>query len=226
MNISQILPLFVAPIFLLFFVFYLKFKFGIRNYRNILLAFILGSFSSLILVCTYEFSTLINLHIVSNIRRTIFFAFVITAFSSELGKFIVLFYGFFKKKEFFGPIESIIYSLFISMGFTLTTSILYVTGFLAPIDNIIFLYIYGIANLVFAIMLGFFVGLGKSRKNSFIDSMTGLFASTFFHGVLNFCILTKDYKLLLVVGIASIIISIILVIKSLAYKQMLNNQII
>ncbi len=226
MNFYQILPLFVAPAFLFFFIFYLKFKFRIRNYRNIILALILGILSSLVLIFSYEFFKLFNLHNVSNIRRTIFFAFVITAFSSELGKFLVLFYGFFKKKEFFGPIESIIYSLFISMGFTLTTSILYVAGFISPLNNLLFLYIYGISNLVFAILLGFFVGLGKSRKNNLIDSMTGLFASTFFHGVLNFCILTKDYKLLLLVGIASVIISVVLIIKSLDYKQIINNQTI
>ncbi len=218
MNFYQILPLFVAPMFLVLLIFYLKFKFRISNYKNILLALILGMFSSLLLVIAFEFSKILNLHNIGNLRRIIFFAFVITAFSSELGKFLVLYYGFFKKKDFLGPIDGIIYSLFISMGFTLTTSIFYVTGFISPINNLLFLYIYGISNLVFAILLGFFVGLGKSRKNSLIDSMTGLMAATFFHGVLNFCILTQDYMLLLLIGIASFIISIVLIIKSLDYK--------
>ena len=132
-------------------------------------------------------------------------------------------YSSIKNKDFYGPIESIIYSLFISIGFTITASILYVTGYISPIDNFLFLYIYGISNLVFAVILGFFVGLGKSRKNRLIDSMTGLLAASFFHGVLNFCILTEDYMLLVLVGIASIIISVVLIFKSLDYKPTSNN---
>lgn len=218
MSFYQILPLFVSPLFLILFIFYLRFKFGIKSYKNILLALVLGMFSSVALILIYMLSESLDLHLLRNLRRTLFFAFVITGFSSELGKFLVLYFAFFKKTSFLGPIEGIIYSLFIAVGFTFTASILYVTGYISPIDNLLFLYIYGISNLVFAIVLGFFVGLGKSRENSLIDSMTGLLAASFFHGVLNFCILTEDYKLLLLIGIASIIISIVLIFKSLEYK--------
>jgi len=149
-------------------------------------------------------------------------AFGIIALISELGKFLVLFYGFYKKKDFLGPVESIIYSLFISIGFTISSSILYVTGFINPIDNILFLYLYGVSNLVFAILLGFFVGLGKSRQNILIDSITGLFTATFFHGLLIFCILTSDFPLLLIVVFVSIVISVVLIVKSLNYKPIIN----
>jgi len=222
MNFHHILPLFVAPLFLFFFIFYLKFKFKIHNYKNILLALVLGLFSSLLLIFSFKLYAISDFDQIGKTQHNIFFAFVIIAFISELGKFLVLFYGFFKKKNFGGPVESIIYSLFISIGFTISSSILYVTGFINPIDNILFLYLYGISNLIFAILLGFFVGLGKSRQNVLIDSITGLLTATFFHGLLIFCILTRNYSFLLIVLFVSIILSGILIVKSLNYKPTTN----
>ncbi len=221
MILNQIFPLLLAPLFLILFIFYLKFKFEIKKFNRIFLALLLGMTSSLMLVLFYEISTLFGLENVRSLRRTLFFAFIITGFSSEFGKFLVLYLGFFKRKDFYGPIESIIYSLFISTGFSIIACFLYISGFISPIDNTIFLYLYTIGNLVFAIVLGFFVGLGKSRKNTFVDAVTGLLAASFFHGVLNFCILTEDYVLLLLIGVSSLIISIILIFKSFEYKY--NN---
>lgn len=215
MNLYQILPLIIAPLFLFFFLFLLKIKFGIKNYQNIILAFVLGVFSSILLIFSSNFFILSDN---KNILQITIFAFIITAFSSELGKFLMLFFGFFKKKNFLGPIESIIYSIFISMGFSLATSILFATEFISPIDNTLFPYIFGIYNLILAIILGFFVGVGKTKKKSFIFLMIGLITATLFHGFLNFCIITKDYRLLSFVAMFSIITCIVFIIKTIDYR--------
>jgi len=48
--------------------------------------------------------------------------------------------------------------------------------------------------------------------------MTGLFAAVFFHGIFNFCYLTSDYLLLIIVSIGISIIAIALALKSLNIK--------
>jgi hypothetical protein len=64
-------------------------------------------------------------------------------------------------------------------------------------------------------MMGFFIGLGKLRKMKIIDSMTGLAAAVFFHGLYSFCLITKDFKLLLAFFVGSTIIAISLCLAAL-----------
>jgi Na+-driven multidrug efflux pump len=73
----------------------------------------------------------------------------------------------------------------------------------------------GPANAIFGVMMGFFIGLGKLRKIRFIDAMTGLGAAIFFHALYDFCLLTKDYKMLWAFFIGATIIGISLCIAAL-----------
>ena len=65
-----------------------------------------------------------------NMRRTAFYVFVVVAFGSELAKFIVLQFKFYKLKSFDSPIAGIVYSIFVSLGFSLSAVILYALGIL------------------------------------------------------------------------------------------------
>lgn len=78
----------------------------------------------------------------------------------------------------------------------------------------LFLYTYPLASITFGVVMGFFVGMGKMRKNRFIDNSTGLFAATFFHGLFYFCFITSDKRLLLFTTIGFLIITVTLIIKA------------
>jgi ABC-type bacteriocin/lantibiotic exporter with double-glycine peptidase domain len=54
----------------------------------------------------------------------------------------------------------------------------------------------------------------KFRAN-FVDSYTGLAAAIFFQGLYNFCLLSKDYLLLGIVALGTLIIAIILSAKAI-----------
>ena len=151
---------------------------------------------------------ILGLDKLTNIRRVLFYALVITAFFAELGKYFFLRGFVYPKKEFKTPVDGIIFSVMISMGFATMNNILYfinIPGLTVNIPNALTA---GPANAIFGVLMGFFIGMGTLRKIKVIDSMTGLAAAIFFHGLYSFCLLTKDYRMLWAFFIGSTIIGI------------------
>lgn len=219
MNTDQIIASLIAPIFLFLFLFYMHFKFRIKSYKRIFGAILLGILGFLAFAAFHYIAERLDLATVRSLRRTIFYAFIIIGFGSEFIKFLILRIFFYQSKDFRGPVDGIIYLLFIASGFAIIAIIFYNLNLVISISNLIFLYTYSIATIIFAIILGFFAGLEKSRKNRIIDSFTGLFAASFFHGIFMFCFFTEDYLLLGLFGIVSIIIAAIFGIRALTLTQ-------
>jgi RsiW-degrading membrane proteinase PrsW (M82 family) len=171
--------------------------------------------SILLVLAMQLIASYFQLDVLSNIRRVLFYALVIMAFFAELGKFFFL-KGFVStKSEFKTPVDGIIFSVMISMGFATMNNILSLITIPDLNVNVANAFTAGPANVIFGIMMGFFVGLGKLRKVRLIDSMTGLGAAVFFHALYAFCLLTKDYKLLLAFFIGSAIIAVSLCVAGL-----------
>jgi len=223
MSLINYLSFAVSPMLIIVFILYLKFKFSIKSFVNIRNAIFLGIISvALLIIANY----LIELKWdgnYKNMRRMAFFVFVVIAFSSELGKYIPLRFSFYKLKNFGGPLEGIIYSIFISLGFSMVATVLYAFGLVGSLDRFhnftVFLFTFPLANLVFAIAMGFFVGMGKIRKNAFIDCTTGLFVATFFHGLFYFGFVTSDIRLLIFDAVGFTIIGITFIVKSVSLKM-------
>ncbi len=222
MNLINYLSFAVSPLLIILFVLYLKFKFSIKSFANIRNAVLLGMVSVILVVIANYLIELRWDGNYKNMRRMGFFVFIIIAFSSELAKFIPLKYSFYKLKNFSGPLEGVIYSVFLSLGFSMISTILYAFEIIGSPDKMnnftLFLYTLPIANIIFAVTMGFFVGMGKLRKNTFIDSVTGLFVATFFHGLFYFGFITSDIRLLIFIAIGFAIIGITFVIKSVSLK--------
>ncbi len=200
---------------------------GKDRYPGLITGFFLGAVSILIVLAFQYISRAYGIDNFTNIRRIIFYSFVVMGVGSELGKFMILRYYAFPKGGFNGPLDSIVYSIVISMGFAFMGNILY---FILPgYTEIDFLYAYTVipANFLFAIILGFFIGMGKSRENKFVDSMTGLFAASFFHALFNFCFITHDSRLLMFFSIGVLIIVFMLYYKAFEmneeYKRIKNE---
>jgi RsiW-degrading membrane proteinase PrsW (M82 family) len=192
------------------------------RYPQLISSFILGMISIVVVMLFMNIADRYYLNAFRNLRRIIFYSFVVMGIGSELGKFIILRYHNFNKSSFNGPLDGIVYSVMISMGFAFISVVLY---FLLPYyTEIDFLYAITVvfANLFFAVILGFFVGLAKVRENKFVDTMTGLLAASFFHALYNFCFITEDIRLLLFYGIGAFIVVIMLYYK--AYEMNQDNK--
>lgn len=218
MSSLAILSCFLAPVIALILLVYLKIKLKIKTNKFLYQAFLYGLISVVIVIIGQLLMDATEINYLKNIKRTAFYAMVIIAFGSELGKFIILRYIFLVKKSFYGPVDGIIYSIFIGLGFATASTILLGSGVLSSEVDYLYLFSNAPANIIFAVIMGFFVGLGKTRENRFIDSMTGLFAATIFHGLYTFSFLTTDPRLLLLFAIGSFIIVILLIIKALSVK--------
>lgn len=222
MTLINYLSFAVSPLLITVTILYLNFKFSIKNFTNIRNAILLGMVSVILLVIANYLIELRWDGNYKNMRRMAFFVFIIIAFSSELGKFIPLKLSFYKLKNFSGPLEGIIYSIFIGLGFSMVASILYAFGIIGSIDKLhnftLFLYTFPLANLVFSISMGFFVGMAKTRRNAFIDASTGLFVATFFHGLYYFGFVTSDIRLLIFDAVGFTIIGITFLVKSVSIK--------
>jgi RsiW-degrading membrane proteinase PrsW (M82 family) len=213
--LSFVLPPFIALLVFL----YLKYKFTSFSFSLLLSAFLWGMFSIVLVIIVQIAATFMGLDKLTNIRRVLFYALVVSAFFAELGKYIFLKGMVYPKNEFKTPVDGIIFSVMIAMGFATMNNILYfinIPHLSVSVPNALTA---GPANAIFGVIMGFFIGLGKLRKVKFIDSLTGFSAAIFFHGLYSFCLLTKDYKLLLAFFIGSVIIAISLCFAALRIHE-------
>jgi len=219
MILNYIIAIALAPILAILLVSIIWTKRDKNRYPKLLSSFFYGMLS-LIVVLLFQFiARQFSLESFTNIRRIIFYAFIVMGLGSELGKYLILRYYLFPKDSFKGPLDSIVYSSMISLGFAFMGNILY---FLLPYyPEIDFLYAITVifANLFFAVILGFFVGLAKSRENKFVDSMTALFGAAFFHALYNFCFITKDFRLLIFLSIGAFVVVVLLYYKAFELNE-------
>jgi protease PrsW len=208
-------PLFVILILLTLF----KFRFEIKSWNLILKAIAFGALSSVVIVLFDFVAESLGYDILKNLKRSGFYSFVIVGFGSELGKFVFLRYYFLKKRTFKGPLDGIIYALFISMGFAVVTLPLFSFGLFSKPVEMQFIFTYTIVSIAFAVILGFFTGLGKHRKNRLIGSLTAIGAASFFHGFYYFINLTDDQTIFILYSVGLLLISLLLVIKSINMKD-------
>lgn len=187
---------------------YLKYKFRKTPSGLLVRSFFLGMFSIVLVIFIQILASYFELDNLRNIRRIIFYALVIAAFFAELGKFFVLKIFIYPDKRFRNPIDGILYSVMIAMGFATINNLFYFFNVSNLSVDMVNAFTAGPANVIFGALMGFFIGLGKLRQMRFVDSMTGLLAAVFFHALYSFCLITQDYKLLAGFFIGSVIIAV------------------
>jgi len=218
---SNYLPLLLSPLLIIIFLVYMKFKFSIKDWKYIITAIILGVVAIVLLIVSdyvFEYRWHGNLR---NMRRTAAYVFVGIAFASEFAKFLVLRYAFIKKELIKDPLDGIIYAFLVGLGFTTVASVLYSFGIIGTDkvhDLTMFLWIYPLGTLSFSIVLGYFMGMGYTRKNSFIDDSSGLFLATFFHAIFYFGFITSDVRLLVFILIGYFVIGTSLLVRAVNLK--------
>ncbi|NPD44237.1 MULTISPECIES: PrsW family glutamic-type intramembrane protease [unclassified Lentimicrobium] len=208
-----VLSLILGPLMAAILFGYMKYRFP-RGYFGLLLrSYFWGIFSTIVFATIFYITYQQGYLVLKNLRRIIFFSFFIIAFGQEIGKFIVLRYLMLPAKVFRNPSDSIIYSLMISFGAVTATNI----GILLFFPNYDYSLLISnvLVGMVYAVLMGFFVGMGKIRNNRMIDSLSGLFGAILFHGIYEFIIQTNDQLLIWPFLIGSGIITFLLIVKSI-----------
>jgi RsiW-degrading membrane proteinase PrsW (M82 family) len=125
------------------------------------------------------------------------FSYAVVAFSEEFCKFIGLRFYSYNMKSFDEPLDGIVYSIMIGMGFATLENLLYVMKYaeigLGLEVGIKRMFLSVPAHATFAVVMGYFVGKAKfDSKNSFILMLTGLLAAVFFHGTFDFFLFVNE----------------------------------
>jgi len=191
----------------------MKYRFTNGYFGLLIRSYFWGVFSTLVAAVFFYGAYLYGYLDLKNLRRIIFFSFFIIGFGQEFGKFLVLRYLMLPNKFFKTPSDGITYSLMISFGAGTMINLAY---YIMYPQTDVSIYISNIlVGLVYAVVMGFFVGMGKIRNNRMIDSLSGLFGAAFFHGSYEFIIQTDDQLLIWPFLIGSAIITFLLIVKSI-----------
>lgn len=122
--------------------------------------------------------------------QTAFYAFVSVGATEELAKLLMVLLFFYSRKAFNEPFDGIVYCVAVSMGFACAENILYVYvhshGMEALWVATLRMFTALPAHAIFAILMGYFVGLSKFRPQRMLFILAGLIVATLFHGAYDF----------------------------------------
>lgn len=217
MQSITLISLGLAPVLGLFTWFYIRRNRSGEFSRGLLKLFILGAIGASLFMVAAGLSEYLGLNALKNLKRILFFSFITLAASAETGKFLALRFGTSGNVGKTSPLDSILFSGMVSVGYATVAIPLFVfnfcgIGYYLPLN--LFIYTYIPANLIFAVILGFFNGISPHSSTRGLYSLTGWVNSVLFHGIFTFCILTRDYKLLSMFAFGSMMVMFLLIMKA------------
>jgi protease PrsW len=203
---------------------------------NLAISFVLGC-ASILPAILFE-NSLMGRVIDGTVNAVAIASYLIIAFSEEGGKFLGLRFYSYNQKSFDEPLDGIIYSVMISMGFATAENIKYVAIDAVPGTEyqlgLIRMFTAVPAHATFAIVMGYFIGKAKfNSKNSVGLMLTGLLGAIFLHGTYDFFLLLRQYsyvgmergnEYLAFGGFVSFIISIVLCRKLIKRHKLISKE--
>lgn len=221
MDTTSYIALCSPPVIAIIFYTYLVLRNNKRFGFLLIKSYIAGAISTLVLIFSLYLGKVSGLITFSNLYDTLLYAFIFLGFGSELGKFIVYRFYIFSKPEVNTPIHSMAFSVMISLGFTTVAVLLFVFNLFdasPAYPKNMYLLLAAPSNIIFAVVMGFFVGMSKFIESKFSYALFGLLAASFFNGLFKFCLMTHDYKLLNIFAFGSALVVMVLIIKAISYR--------
>ena len=222
----ELLALAVAPgIAVCLYILY-KDRYNQEPVKNLLISFLLGILSSVPALIVQLISTKPAEQLFGDanpVLSTAFFAFIVVALSEEFSKFIMLRLYAFPRKAFDEPLDGIVYSVMVGMGFATIENIGYVMQHGAA-TGIVRMFLSVPAHGTFAVLMGYYVGLAKFDASKRLwHFIQGIFWAVFFHGAFDFFLFIKETSYLWLGAIASFIVAIILSGKAIRKHQLISK---
>jgi protease PrsW len=215
----MILALAITPPLLIALLIYWKDHFEREQILPLALSFFWGCMSTIPAILGE--SSFQGLENPQNLWNVAIVAFVVVAMSEELSKFLFLRFYAYPRDFFNEPLDGIVYSVMVSMGFATVENIMYVLN----TENAI-----GIAagraltavpaHAAFGVLMGAFVGLAKFRPEKRGRYMFfGVFLAVFFHGLYDFFLLQKAYENMAILAIGALVLAILIARKLIHFGQ-------
>lgn len=207
MNIFLIFLAILPGLLISAYIYYLD-KYEKESGWHLLICFGLGMLITLPALKIEAWAEHSGFNYTQNLFFTLIFSLIAVALTEEVSKLIALLIFPFRQSFFNEPMDGIIYSVMIGMGF-------------ATLENVLYALDYGLgttimraftavpAHGIFAVIMGYYIGLAKfDQKNRIRLILTGLGLAVAVHGIYDFFILQQAYEWLMLLAIVTLLVSI------------------
>lgn len=191
-----LLALALAPGIAIMIYIYLKDRYNKEPIKNLAISFLLGVLSTIpAIIVSLALTAVLKKYLPeTSVLYNLLLAFAVVGFSEEGSKFFMLRFYAFRKKAFDEPLDGIIYSVIVSMGFATLENVLYVTehGFATAILR---MFLSVPAHAAFGVLMGYHVGLARFDPSKRVSHLwKGLLLAVFFHGSFDFFLFLQESK--------------------------------
>lgn len=194
MNLFLIVLAVLPCIFICVYIYFLD-KYDREPKEVLVKSFLLGVIACMPAYFIEEIGNALDYAIHIDWLRTFVFAFAVVAFTEEGIKYLFLRYYCYKHAAFNEPLDGIVYSLTVSMGFAAFENIVYCAN--SDTATLVIRMLTAIpAHAAFAVIMGYHIGLAKTATNSRSRRLTGLYAAIFAHGCYDFFLFQTYSELL------------------------------
>lgn len=171
---------------------------------QVLLAFALGIVATYPIIYLEEWINVQYVRSYHNVGNLLLFSFLAVALLEELIKFFILVFFLFPRRFFNEPIDGIVYSVIVAMGFATTENILYALEYGLG-TTILRAFTAVPAHAVFAVIMGYYAGKAKFKKaNQNRLLLIGLGLAVLLHGVYDVLVFQRIYGGLIILVVTFI----------------------
>jgi RsiW-degrading membrane proteinase PrsW (M82 family) len=179
-------------------------------HRFLISCFVFGMLSTIPAIYLEEAGVDAGITESPNIWMTMAFAFIVVAGSEELVKFLFLRFYIYPHDEFDEPLDGIVYTVMIGMGFATLENILYVSSFGTP-TAVVRMFTAVPAHAAFAVIMGYYVGKAKLEKDNNKERLYlfyGLLGAILLHGTYDFFLFQENFPALASLAFVALIAGI------------------
>jgi len=200
----------IAPAFIISGLIFFLDKHERETFKPLLITFGLGMLSAVPALGLQILAAKLGLDPSENLGYLLLDVFIIVALSEELVKFIMLMTYPYRRPFFNEPMDGIVYAIMVGMGFAVVENIMY--AYNHGIETVIVRAFTAVpAHAIFAVFMGYFVGLSKFHHLSKWRLIGfGFFIAVLVHGIYDFFILQRYYDWLMAFGLVTIIVGLYL----------------
>jgi len=209
----------VAPALIICFVIYRIDRYDKESHWQLIICFILGMLVTFPAMHLEAYGESFGLNQPGHLGKLILLSFVVVGLTEELAKFVVLIGYAYPRRAFNEPLDGIVYSVMISMGFATLENIIYADRF--GLETTVLRAFTAVpAHAVFGVFMGYYVGLAKFSKGKKIALISaGIFLAAVVHGIYDFFILQEYYDWLMVFATLTLCISLYFAIRLVRLHQ-------
>lgn len=210
MNNIALFSLAVAPSLLICWYIFKMDKYEREPRLHLFICFLLGIFCTLPAINMETMGRRLINEDPQNLFRTFLFATFIVGFTEEILKFFALMFYAFPRKQFNEPMDGIVYSVMISMGFAAMENILYVQGNPTQAWEVAIARAFTAvpAHGLFAVAMGTYIGKAKLLElptDKLKFCLKGISLAILLHGIYDFLLIQELFKLLMTLATLAVV---------------------